>query len=55
MCDCDTWKIIVHRDIMGIHDVDNPTCWCEPHVFMSDDMRTVEQLMDEIQRRELKQ
>lgn len=51
--DAPAGKIYVHRDLgPGFTHQDSPGCSCVPHVIESDDQRTTDHVIAEIEKRE---
>jgi hypothetical protein len=55
-CDVDSdGVLIIHRDIPGDHDALVPEhCWCEPHVIREDDLRTPQQIVEDVSVKEFR-
>jgi len=48
--------LVIHRDIPGDHDALVPEhCWCEPFVIREDDLRTPQQIVEDVSVREFRQ
>lgn len=40
--------LVIHRDIPGDHEInDGGTCWCEPHIYPADTLKTSQQIVEE--------
>lgn len=56
-CDVDSdGVLIIHRDIPGDHEInDDGTCWCEPHIYPADTLKTSQQIVEECSIKEFRQ
>ncbi len=46
--------LVIHRNIEGDHKITGTSCWCDPLVVEDNDLRTTEQLVEESNKRDLR-
>lgn len=46
--------LVIHRNILAEHILDEGKCWCDPLVVEDDDLRTNQQIHEESLKRDLK-